>query len=185
MRASCLSRVTCDARRVTTLRSTPEQISWGIGALGMPGATACVLAMSQSTFVFVTSKNKLLLPSLFPDDFCSYGGLVDVLEVLGGGPGSEGRIPSAFYLLRRSKTVRRCSSARQLERLAGARLITSSHQPQPHACCVSLVGQIAKNVYQCTVIGSCRTRKCATPHLSHPLLDSLAALPNPSPPRKV
>jgi hypothetical protein len=53
----------------------------------MPGATACVLAMSQSVFVFVTSNNKLLLPSLFPDDFCSYGGLVDVLEVLGGGPG--------------------------------------------------------------------------------------------------
>ncbi len=27
----------------------------------------------------------------------------------------------------------------------------------------SLVGQIAKNVYQCTVIGSCRARKCAIP----------------------
>ena len=53
----------------------------------MPGATACVLAMSQSVFVFVTSKNTLLLPNLFPDDFCSYGGLVDVLEVFGGGPG--------------------------------------------------------------------------------------------------
>ncbi len=27
---------------------------------------------------------------------------------------------------------------------------------------VSLVGQIAKNVYQCTVIGSCRARKFAS-----------------------
>ena len=80
-----------------TLHSTPEQISWGIGALGMPGATACVRAVSLSVLHLSQAKANdcgptccLHVSCVFPDVFCSYGGLVDVLEVRG-----EARITSA------------------------------------------------------------------------------------------
>ena len=124
----------------------------------------------------IASASKQLLPTVFPDVFpdvapdvfCSYGGLVDVLEVRGRSSNNMGCMmtlppPSC----RRSRTARRCSSVLQLAQSAGAHVILARlHQPHTsRVMTVSLVGQIAKNVYQCKVIGSCRTRKCAAPRI--------------------
>ena len=118
--------------------------------------------------------------------FCSYGGLVDVLEVrvaltAAGNKLQHILIPysvCAQQLNFRSGQTQR-NSFRQRCRRGGRQvraaakngtviwLLRAPLQPAVRTrrltITCSLVGQIAKNVYQCTVIGSCRARKCAIP----------------------
>ncbi len=125
------------------------EISWGVGAMGMPGATACVFCNYLRSIFCEVWRNVSFCAA---DFIWRYGGLVDVLEV---------------FSLNIRVQIDRKSVAGAVGRCAVSRIIAFNGLFQcipefshTRSSKFSLVGQIAKHAFKCTVIGSCRSRKC-------------------------